>query len=175
MKRTGWLVTLVASGVTLGCAGTGSSTVDTAQATANRSGDEQAINAVSEREIAAFSAGAVDSLLALLAPDAVVMPPNEPIITGTSGVRTWAANMASQFTVNGRYTDSKISVLGDWAIERYTGALRITPKTGGSSTEENFKGLHVYHRQPDGRWLIVQDVWNFDAPPPAAPTPPPAK
>jgi hypothetical protein len=42
---------------------------------ADTAADEQAINAVREREIAAFSAGAVDSLLAVLVPDVVIMPP----------------------------------------------------------------------------------------------------
>src|SRR5688572_29800158 len=141
---------------------------------ADTAADEQAINAVSEREITAFSAGAVDSLLAVMVPDVVMMPPNEPIVVGADAVRTWAQTIASQVTVNGRYTDSKISINGDWAIERYTGVLRFTPKAGGATAEEVLKGIHIYHRQPDGRWLIVQDVWNHDAPPPV-PAQPPAK
>jgi ketosteroid isomerase-like protein len=136
--------------------------------------DEQAINAIREREIAAFSAGAVDSLLAVMAPDVVIMPPNEPILIGADAARKWAQSLASQATVNGRYTDAKISVNGDWAIERYTGALRVTPKVGGAAVEEVVKGIHIYHRQPDGSWRIVQDVWNTDAPQPA-PAQPPAK
>ena len=141
---------------------------------ADPAADEQAINAVREREITAFSAGAVDSLLAVMVPDVVMMPPNEPIVIGTDAVRTWAQTIASQVTVNGRYTDSKISINGDWATERYTMVLRFTPKAGGAAAEDVLKGIHIYHRQPDGSWRIVQDVWNADAPP-QAPAPPPAK
>jgi hypothetical protein len=72
--------------------------------------------------------------------------------------------VVNQATVNGRYTDAKITVNGDWAIERYTGVLRVTPKTGGAATEDVIKGIHIYHRQPDGSWRMVQDVWNHDAP-----------
>jgi ketosteroid isomerase-like protein len=141
---------------------------------ADTAADERAINAVREREITAFSAGAVDSLLAVMDPDAVMMPPNEPIVVGTDAVRTWAQTMASQVTVNARYTGSKININGDWATERYTAVLRFTPKAGGAAAEDVLKGIHIYHRQPDGSWRIVQDVWNADAPP-QAPAPPPAK
>lgn len=144
----------------LGCART--TPVDTAD-------EERAINAVREREIRAFSAGAVDSLLAVLTADAVMMPPNEPMRTGADAIRTWHQNIASQFSVDGRYTDSEVSIAGDWAIERYDGVLRLTPKAGGPPVEEQFKGIHVYRRQPDGSWRIAQDIWNANAPPPATP------
>ena len=141
---------------------------------ADPAADEQAINAVREREITAFSAGAVDSLLAVMAPDVVIMPPDEPTVIGTDAARKWAQAVVNTATVNGRYTDAKITVNGDWAIERYTGVLRVTPKTGGAATEDVIKGIHIYHRQPDGSWRMVQNVWNHDAPEPA-PAQPPAK
>ena len=149
--------------VTLACAKPAAQ-VDTAA-------DVQAINAVREREISAFSSGAVDSLVAVYTSDVVMMPPNEPMIDGAEGVRTWAQSMASQATVAGKYTDAKITVAGDWAVERYSGELTVTPKAGGAAMTERLKGIHVYQRQADGSWRIAQDVWNTDAPspPPSAP------
>jgi ketosteroid isomerase-like protein len=155
---------LFAALVALACA-PATSTVDTAA-------DEQAINAVREREIAAFSAGSTDSLAAVYTSDVVSMPPNEPMLSGVDAVRTWAQNINNLFTVNGRYTSADIDVAGDWAIERFTGELTLTPKAGGPAVTEQLKGIHVYQRQADGTWLITQDVWNVNAPPPA---PPPAK
>ena len=40
-------------------------------------------------------------------------------------IRTWHQNIANQFSVDGRYIDSEVSLLGDWAIERYDGLLVI--------------------------------------------------
>jgi ketosteroid isomerase-like protein len=134
--------------------------------------DVQAISAVREREISAFSSGVVDSLVAVYTSDVVMMPPNEPMINGAEAVRTWAQNVASQATVAGKYTDAKVTVAGDWAVERYIGELTMTPKAGGAAATEHLKGIHVYQRQPDGSWRIAQDVWNSDAPPPA-PSPAP--
>jgi uncharacterized protein (TIGR02246 family) len=138
---------------------------------ADTAADEQAIGAVSAREIASFNSGAVDETLAVFTADAVVMSPNEPMHSGADAIRTWLQNMASQFTVSGRYTDSKITVAGDWAIERYTAVLSLTPKAGGAPVEEPMKGIHIYQRQADGSWRIAQDVWNSDAPPPTASAP----
>jgi uncharacterized protein (TIGR02246 family) len=129
--------------------------------------EERAINAVREREIGALRTGAVDSLLAVMATDAVVMPPNEPIVTGPEAIRTWHQNFATQFSVDGRYVNSQVSVLGDWAIERYDGVMRFTPKAGGPPTEHELKGVHIYRRQSDGSWRIAQDIWNANAPPAA--------
>lgn len=136
--------------------------------------DVQAISAVREREISAFSSGAADSLVAVYTSDVVMMPPNEPMINGAEAVRTWAQNIAGQATVAGKYTDAKVTVAGDWAVERYIGELTMTPKAGGAAMTEHLKGIHVYQRQADSSWRIVQDVWNTDAPSPAPPPAPKA-
>lgn len=128
--------------------------------------DVQAVNQVREREIAAFSAGQPDTLASLFTSDAVIMPPNEPVLNGSAALRTWAQAIADQATVRGQYTSSDVVVVGDWAIDRYTGLLTITPKGGGAANEERVKGIHIFRRQPDGSWRIVQDVWNTDSPPP---------
>jgi ketosteroid isomerase-like protein len=129
--------------------------------------DRQAIEKVREREIGAFVAGAPDSGAAIVTIDVVMMPPNEAAITGRDNVRAWLKRTIDQYRVNGRYTDADISVLGDWAIERYDGELTLTPKAGGRAMQESIKGIHIYRRQPDGSWLIAQDVWNSNGAPPA--------
>jgi ketosteroid isomerase-like protein len=127
----------------------------------------QAINAAANHEIAMFSSGNVDSVLAVFTPDAVVMPPNEAAVHGHDSLRIWTQGMYQQFSVSGRYLSSDVTVVGDWAIQRYAYQLTLTPKAGGQSIEERGKGIHIFRRQPDGIWLIVQDIWNSDAPPAA--------
>jgi uncharacterized protein (TIGR02246 family) len=131
--------------------------------------DEQAIQAVRERLMTAFTAGAVDSILAVLASDAIMMPPEEPALTGAEAIRPWLQNIAAHVSVEGRYTDAQVNVTGDWAIERYAGSLRLTPKVGGVTTEQRIKGIHIYRRQADGSWRISKDIWNANAPPPSTP------
>jgi ketosteroid isomerase-like protein len=127
----------------------------------------EAINQVREREITAFSAGDVEALAGVLTAESHVMPPNEPALVGADAAKSWAQALANQFTLNGRYTSANVTVAGDYAFERYTAELTITPKTGGAAMTEIIKGIHVYQKQTDGSWRIIQDAWNSDAPPPA--------
>ena len=129
--------------------------------------DRQAIDQVREREIASFVAGAPDSGAAVVTSDVRMMPPNEPMIAGRDSVRAWVKRATDQYTINGRYTDADVTVIGDWAIERYDGELTFTPKAGGQRIQERLKGIHIYRRQPDGGWLIAQDVWNSNGTPTA--------
>lgn len=130
---------------------------------ANSVGDVEAIKQVREREIAALSQGRVEDLVTVYTNDAVLMPPNEAQVAGSQALRSWAQGITDQYTVAGRYTGSDVVVAGDLAIERYTGAVTLTPKKGGAPIDERMKGIHVYRRQPDGSWRIAQDIWNSDA------------
>ena len=133
--------------------------------------DQAAIAALSDHEMASFSAGTVDANMALLTHDAVMLPPNGPMLSGHEAIRKWATDMVKLYTVSGKYTDRKIIVSGDWASERFVGELSLTPKAGGAAITERIKGIHILRRQPDGSWKIAQDVWNTDTPPPPS-TPP---
>jgi ketosteroid isomerase-like protein len=124
--------------------------------------DKQKVSQVGEREIRALSAGNVDSNLAVLTADVVMMPPNQEVLTGSDAVRSWLREGHGQFTFDFRYTDSQVDIAGDWAIERYRGTGTITPKKGGRPIKERVKGIHIYRRQPDGSWLIALVVWNSD-------------
>ncbi|MGQ0703000.1 MAG: hypothetical protein ACT4PM_07715 [Gemmatimonadales bacterium] len=61
---------------------------------------------------------------------------------------------------------------GSLSIDRFAGTLTITPKAGGATMTEQVEGLHVMRKEADGSWEIAMDVWNMDAPPPAAPPSP---
>jgi len=141
----------------------------------NTEADVAAINAVREREIGFVGAGNADSLAAVYTDDVFMMPPNEPGVNGREAVRQWAQTTFGQVTMSGRYTNSQVTVAGDWAVDRYTGVLTVTPKAGGAPMEEQIKGIHVMRRDPDGSWRIAQDIWNSDAAPPPAPPPTPTK
>ncbi len=126
--------------------------------------DIAAVNAVREQEVAAFSSA--EPNMGYLAADAVLMPPNEPAVSGTEAIDAWVRDFLAQFTATVAYTSSEITVSGDWAIEHYAGTLTLTPVGGGDPMEEVLKGIHVYRRGADGSWKMVYDVWNGDAPPP---------
>jgi ketosteroid isomerase-like protein len=153
--------TLVTLGAIVGC---GSPAPAPAPA-ANTEADRQAIAQLRDREIALFSAGNIDDVLAVFTDDLVVMPPNEPVRAGKQEARAWLQQLYKQFKIEGTYTSSSDpTVAGDWAFERMTFRLKLTPVSGGAAIEDVGKGFHVYRRQGDGSWKIAQDIWNSDKP-----------
>jgi ketosteroid isomerase-like protein len=118
----------------------------------------------------AFTGNDAAALGAVFAENAVIMPPGEPAKEGLAALTAWAQAIGEQYTVAGEYTSTDVIVSGDWAVQRFTGRLSMTPKAGGDMMSETIKGVHVLHRSADGTWRITQDVWNADQPPP----PPPA-
>jgi uncharacterized protein (TIGR02246 family) len=139
-----------------------------APASRNTAEDVAAINALATREMEAFSSVDTAALETIFAQDVIAMPPGEPAIQGRAALVTWAQAIGDQFTVAGAYTSTEVMVAGDWAVQRFTGRLTLTPKAGGSAMSETIKGIHVLQRQADDTWRITQDVWNADQPPPPA-------
>lgn len=132
---------------------------------ATREAAVAAIDQVREREIGALTAGRLDDMVSVYAADVAYMPPNAPLLTGREAAMEWAAATAEAYEIDAEYTGSAVTVAGDWAIERYAGSFTFTPKAGGAPITDTMKGIHVYQRQPDGSWLIAQDIWNADGPP----------
>jgi len=126
--------------------------------------DRQAISQIRNQEIASFSSGDVEQLLSLCTDDLVLMPPNEPTLVGKDAVRAWARAMYQEFKIQGSYTSTAdLRVVGDWAFERMSFKLTLTPVGGGAAMEDVGKGFHVYRRE-GGAWKIALDIWNSDTP-----------
>lgn len=127
--------------------------------------DKTAIDAVRNAEMAGLNSGKTDWLASVYASDVQMMPPGEPAVNGLPAATAWLEAMYKTGNLAGQYTSAEVVVSGDWASDRYTAMLQISPFNGGKRINETIKGIHVYKRQADGKWLMVQDVWNADPPP----------
>jgi len=54
----------------------------------------------------------------------------------------------------------------EWAFERGTYTITLTPKTGGDPIRDVGKYITLYQRQADGSWRMARDIWNSNNPPP---------
>ena len=126
------------------------------------------IDSAANRLLAALRADAADSLLALMADDVVIMPPNETVLRGKAAVRAWYDQFLTQMRTSSlTVTDREVFIGGDWATEVAGFEWGLRPVAGGPPLIDRGSYIQVWHREPDGRWLFSREVWNSSAPLPA--------
>jgi uncharacterized protein (TIGR02246 family) len=132
------------------------------------SADESAIRASTQEWAAAYNAGDADALAAQYAEDAVLQPPGAPSATGRAAIREFLATDSAATKAAGLAfkiaADSTVQVSGDLAFE--AGTFSAVDSTGATAATGKFIG--VFNKK-DGKWLLVRDTWNTDAPPAPAP------
>jgi len=148
----------------------------TQSAQGNPDADRTAINALRDQFIAAYRAGDPDRVTALYEENATVMPHDQPTIVGRSEIAKHERDSFGQVSVGDvQIKSDKLQIMGDWAYDRGTFSVTITPKGGGGPMTDTGRYLVVLHRQADGSWKAAEDIDNGETPrmpPPSAPIPP---
>jgi ketosteroid isomerase-like protein len=119
---------------------------------------------------AADKAGDMAAVLNHYADDAMILPPNAPVLAGQSGVRSFYEILFNNFHVDDVSFDAdEIHVAGDWAFAQGFINGQLTPKTEGAPPRKlHEKFLMVLHREKNA-WKIFRIIWNASEPPQAAP------
>ncbi len=138
---------------------------------------KQAIDAVNAQWPRLTSTGHADSLAEFYAADAVIMPPNMATMKGKEAIRAFFATMN---TMDPKPTltlrAEAVHGAGGMAMERgrwhwaFPAGAKLPP---GMAAVDSGKYL-VHWMQENGKWVMVDDIWNSDTPLPSAPPPPPA-
>jgi ketosteroid isomerase-like protein len=122
--------------------------------------DTTAIIALIDEEVRAVSVGEMDEYDALLAPDAVFMPPNGATREGTE-LRKWLRAFVTGFAVEWLdFQHVRTEADGNLGYHAFSYEWRVTPRAGGEPTVGKGKGLHVVRRDVSGGWKIVREIWN---------------
>lgn len=134
-------------------------------------GVEAAIEAGNAQYVEASNRGDVATIVALFTDDAVVLPPNSPILRGRQAIQQFYE--ARQQTSTRRLALETIQVNENgetaWEIGTYTVHLGGAPTTErGAPTTEQGKYVAIWKRQSDGSWKLAVDIWNTDRPLPTS-------
>jgi ketosteroid isomerase-like protein len=107
----------------------------------------------------AVNAGDFDGILRIAADDLEIMPPGQFAVVGRDA-HEFLRGFLDQFKVDLKpFTNEEIIVSGDWAIQRLTYEITLTPKAGGDSITERGDGFHIFRRDRGaGSWRLVKDV-----------------
>ena len=160
MIRATHVACLVAAGVGIACS------PPKAKPTSDQSDVVKArVDSAANRLLAALRNDSPDSLLALMADDVTIMPPNEPILRGKPAVRTWYGQFVRQMRTAGLdITNRELFIGGDYATEVAEFVWTLVPVAGGPQVVDRGSYLQLWHRQPDGRWVFSREVWNSTIP-----------
>lgn len=140
-------------------------------------GAKQAIDAANAQWPRLTSSGHADSIAEFYAADAVLMPPNMATVRGKDAIRAFFA-VINTIDPRPTLTLHAEEVLGSatLAVEKgrwhwaFPAGAKLPP---GTPAVDSGKYI-VRWNQQNGKWLMVDDIWNSDLPLPVPPAPPPA-
>jgi ketosteroid isomerase-like protein len=116
--------------------------------------NERYLEAINDEDIAALSS--------LTTEGHIITPPNGPPIVGKTANDEVNGRSFEQFEVDETWRPVETQVAGDWAYQRGTYDLLMTPRAGGESRAINGYFLRIYQRQPSGEWRMIRDMFNID-------------
>lgn len=128
--------------------------------------DERAIREVVSNWLSATKAGDIDTVLGLMADDAVFLRAGHPPMIGKEAYAAMARPQPGQALpeFDGKSEIQEIQVAGDWAF--LWSRLTVVAKPPGGAPPMTRAGhtLTIFHRQ-NGRWLLARDANMLSAVP----------
>src|SRR5437764_2007719 len=134
---------------------------DTQSEQAVRDADEQWSNAAVAKDL--------DKTVSFYADDAMILPPNQPMVTSKTGIRNlWKGFFDSLMDISWKTTRVEMSKSGDMGC--LIGTYAMTMKDG---TKDTGKYCEVWKKQADGKWKVTADMFSSDLPAVSAISPAP--
>jgi ketosteroid isomerase-like protein len=109
---------------------------------------------------AATIAKSVDGRVALYDPDATILPPRRAPMHGISAIRAYYASLRDPDVLDLHFVPLSVDVDGDYAIDVEAIAGDVLAARGKPPLHFRGKNLVVWHRQADGSWKILRDMWS---------------
>jgi uncharacterized protein (TIGR02246 family) len=131
-----------------------------------RQADVQEIEDILRRLEVAENTGNSSEIAHLLAEDAVIMVPNQPVQEGRTACARFVAGvmagLLAQFDRHIVYVSAEIRVIGEYGFDRGSFTFTVAPRSGGEMSRETGKYLFLYSRAADGQWKVARAIVNLD-------------
>ena len=117
------------------------------------------------RFVKSFLAREAKGCADLYAENATYMIPETPVLEGHAKIlRSYKEIFSDQPSSEMEMSEPVVEVLamGDWAVLRGTGSS--TETTESKVEIKTYKWVILSHKQNDGSWKMVWDIFNYDAP-----------
>lgn len=120
-----------------------------------------AIAETNAKTLQALNTNDLELMNSLVADNHIMMIPNRPELSGRAAIIASNRNLVESWTNVEIWKPAETVVSGDWAYQRGAFDITLTPKKDGVRAIRSVgKYIHIYQRQPDGRWLMIRDIFN---------------
>ena len=125
----------------------------------------ESIDRIREAIDAAWLRSDADGITRHLARDAVLMPPNNPRLTGREQINAWLRELFRHYTMTElAMPERELTVCGDLAVERSQYQWTLTPTSAGEAIHDQANWVGIWQRERDGSWAEVCGIWNSALP-----------
>jgi uncharacterized protein (TIGR02246 family) len=117
------------------------------------------IDALNATFMKGMETGDAALIASVYAPDARLLPPGSPAVTGGEIEQYWQEALGQGVT-GGVLKTVSLEERDDVAVEEGQYEVRV-----GADVVETGKYVVIHRRQPDGGWRLGLDIWNSDSAP----------
>jgi len=112
----------------------------------------------------AINSNSADNVMKMYDEGIVIMQPDGKLVTGYGPVKNWAAGYFEEFKTHWVKTSTAMWVGGDYGFDQGVDKAVDIPRKGGPTQRYTVKGILIYKRQKNGKWLVYRDIWNSNSP-----------
>jgi len=131
------------------------------EATFDHEVESQELMELSRTWSATVGSGDIEAALDFWATDAVMMPPDLPVLSGKDAIREYVTGATSipGFKISWEPVSAQISTGGDMAYMIERNVVEVDGPDGGKIITHG-KVVTVWRKGDDGEWKNVVDMWN---------------
>jgi ketosteroid isomerase-like protein len=124
--------------------------------------DRARMTEISREWVDAYARGDLDGIMALMHPDSIVMPHNQPTSTGLEEVRAYFGSRIGRPGVSFVDNLEEIRINGNWAMVLGSFHVEVTSEEGAGPVVVHNGRYLVLYEKVDGDWLMLRDMDNLD-------------
>jgi uncharacterized protein (TIGR02246 family) len=102
--------------------------------------------------------GDLETVLTLMHDDVVFLLPGRPVMRGREAFAAASRPTLGKVRFEGKLEIQEIRIAGEFAYCWSYLAVTVTPLDGGASKQRAGNILSIFHKQPDGHWLLYRDA-----------------
>jgi uncharacterized protein (TIGR02246 family) len=119
---------------------------------------EQAVRNVIARWHRATAAGDVQTVLGLMADDALFLSAGQAPMSGRAAFERGLRQLLASHSIESSFDVHEVVAQGDLAYARADLEVRAIPRAGGPAATRRGSALSIFRRGADGAWRLTRDA-----------------